>query len=162
MSLRKSFRFFSARKSTAEKAVSVDFSALFDFLTKEISVPRNVENIIGMAKQAARKNSEDLLSIYLLFESHLCNFDPAKKYTRTSLRQVISTKFPFLSEDPFFSILFLKDEQKKVKLGAFLIRQFLQLCIQRFGGSKDNFLEKKQVEFTILFTEPGKELPFAY
>ena len=159
---RKSFNFFSAKRSATENENSVDFSGLFDFLTKEISVPRNVENIIHMARQAARKKSEDLLSIYLLFESHLCNFDPAKKYSRDSLRETIHTKFPHLSGDPYFSILFLNEEQKKVKLGAFFIRQFLQLCIQRFGGSKDNFLEKKLVAFSTLFTEPGDELTFAY
>ncbi|HYJ37940.1 MAG TPA: response regulator [Chitinophagaceae bacterium] len=162
MPFKKPFKFFSAKRSEAEKGNIVDFSALFDFLAKEISVPRNAEHIIRMARQAVRKNSEDQLSIYLLFESHLCNFDPEKKYTRESLRQTTSTKFPFLLNDPFFSILFLDEEQKKVKLGAFLIRQFLQLCIQKFGGSKDNFLEKKQIEFTTIFTEPGRELGFTY
>jgi len=162
MSFKISFEFFSKKKSAAENGSSVDFSALFEFLTKEISTPRNAENIIQMAKQAARKNSEDLLSIYLLFESHLCNFETEAKYSRESLRQTISAKFPLLSLDPFFSILFLNEEQKKVKLGAFLIRKFLQLCIDRFGGSKDNFLEKKLVEFTKVFTDPPNELIFAY
>jgi len=161
MSFKRSFNFFSGKKSTAEKGNSVDFSALFDFLTKEISIPRNAENIILMARQAARKNSDELLSIYLLFESHLCNFDRTEKYNRQSLRQTIDTKFPLLSQDPFFSILFLKEEQKKVKLGAFFIGQFLQDCIDKFGRSKDNYLEKKKTEFRDIFIEPGNEITFA-
>jgi PAS domain S-box-containing protein len=162
MSFKTYSEFFFGRKSVAVKENSVDFPALFDFLTKEISVPRSAENIILMARQAARKDSEDLLSIYLLFESHLCNFDPQGKYTRDSLRKAISIKFPLLHKDPFFSILFLNEEQKKVKLGAFLIGQFLKICIDRFGRSKDNFLEKKQLEFTGLFFQPGNEMLFAY
>ena len=161
MSFKLPFGFFSRKKSTADKGNSVDFSALFDFLTKEISVPRNANNIILMARQAARKHPEDLLSIYLLFESHLCNFDPAGKYNRESLRATISNKFSFLSLDPYFSILFLKEEQKKVKLGAFFIGRFLQHCIEKFGRSKDNFLEKKKAEFTEIFTEPGNDIVFA-
>jgi hypothetical protein len=144
MLFKKPFEFFTKRKSAAVNGSSVDFSALFDFLARESTVPRNADNIILMARQAARNNSEDLLSIYLLFESHLCNFDPGEKYNRDSLRQTISTKFTFLTRDPFFSILFLNEEQKKVKLGAFFIRQFLEHCIERFGRSKDNFLEKKK------------------
>ena len=162
MSFKTYAEFFFNRKSVAVIENSVDFPALFDFLTKEISVPRSAENIILMARQAARKDSEDLLSIYLLFESHLCNFDPQGKYTRESLRKTISTKFPLLNKDPFFSILFMNEEQKKVKLGAFLIGQFVKICIDRFGRSKDNFLEKKQLEFTGLFFQPGNEMLFAY
>ena len=161
MSLKKLFKLFSRKKSAAEIGNSVDFSALFDFLTREISVPRNAENIILMARQATRKNSEDLLSIYLLFESYLCNFDSAGKYTRDSLRQTISSKFPLVSHDPFFSILFLNEEQKKVKIGAFFIVQFLQHCIEKFGRSKENFLEKKKAEFAQIFADPGKEVTFA-
>src|SRR4030095_13848340 len=155
------FGFFSKKKSATDNENRADFSALFDFLTREIIVPRKVEHIILMAKQAARKNSDDLLSIYLLFESHLCNFDPADKYNRESLRQTISAKFSFLSHDQFFSILFLNEEQKKVKLGAFFIEKFLQLCIDRFGKSKENFLEKKKTEFAQIFANPGNELVFA-
>ena len=114
-----------------------------------------------MANEAARKNSEDLLSIYLLFESHICNFDPAEKYSRESLRGTIRNKFSFLSHDPFFSILFLNEEQKKVKVGAFFIERFLHHCIERFGRSKDNFLEKKKAEFTQIFTDPGNQIVFA-
>src|SRR5688500_14770407 len=136
MSFKRFSEFFSGKKSAADKANSVDFSALFDFLSKEISIPRNAENIILMAREATRKNSEHLLPIYLLFESHLCNFDPEQKYTRESLRLTISNKFPLLTSEPFFSILFLNEEQKKVKLGAFFIGQFLQLCIDRFGRTK--------------------------
>jgi PAS domain S-box-containing protein len=162
MSFKRFSEFFSGKKSAADKANSVDFSALFDFLSKEISIPRNAENIILMARQATRKNSEHLLPIYLLFESHLCNFDPEQKYTRESLRLTISNKFPLLTSEPFFSILFLNEEQKKVKLGAFFIGQFLQLCIDRFGRTKDNFLEKKHMEFAEVFINPGDEMVFAF
>ncbi len=161
MSFEKLFKLFSRKKSAAESGNSVDFSALFDFLTREITVPRNADNIILMARQATRKNSEDLLSIYLLFESYLCNFDPAGKYTQGSLRQTISNKFPLVSHDPFFSILFLNEEQKKVKIGAFFIVQFLQHCIEKFGRSKDNFLEKNKAEFAQAFADPGNEITFA-
>ncbi len=161
MSFEKLFKLFSRKKSAAEIGNSVDFSALFDFLTREITVSRNADNIILMARQATRKNSEDLLSIYLLFESYLCNFDPAGKYTQESLRQTISNKFPLVSHDPFFSILFLNEEQKKVKIGAFFIVQFLQHCIEKFGKSKDNFLEKKKAEFAQTFADPGNEMTFA-
>ena len=161
MSFEKLFKLFSRKKSAAESGNSVDFSALFDFLTREITVPRNADNIILMARQATRKNSEDLLSIYLLFESYLCNFDPAGKYTQGSLRQTISNKFPLVSHDPFFSILFLNEEQKKVKIGAFFIVQFLQHCIEKFGRSKDNFLEKNKAEFAQIFADPGNEMTFA-
>jgi PAS domain S-box-containing protein len=155
------FKLFTNKKSAAVKTHSVDFSALFEFLTREISIPRNADNIIRMARQASHKDPEDLLSIYLLFESHLCNFDPAEKYNRETLRETINNKFPLLSTDQFFSILFLQEEQKKVKLGAFFIGQFLQLCSERFGRSKDNFLEKKRAEFTQVFIYPGNELKFA-
>jgi PAS domain S-box-containing protein len=155
------FGIFSRKKSTADSGNSVDFSALFDFLTKEISVPRNASNIIFLARQVARKKSEDLLSTYLLFESHLCNFDPSGKYTRESLREAISNKFSFLSHDPYFSILFLNEEQKKVKLGAFFLGRFLQHCIEKFGRSKDNFLEKKKTEFNEIFASPGSDIMFA-
>ena len=155
------FRFFSKKRSAAEKGNSVDFSALFDFLIKEISDPRSADNIIVMADQVARKNSDDLLPIYLLFESYLCNFDRQRKYDKESLRETIRNKFSFVSNDPFFSILFLNEEQKKVKLGAFFIGQFLEQCIERFGRSKENFLEKKKMEFADLFVNPGNKIIFA-
>ena len=161
MFFKKLLKLFAKKPSAAESGNSVDFSALFDFLTREISVARNAENIILMAKQATRKNSEDLLSIYLLFESYLCNFDPAAKYTRESLRQTIRNKFSLVSNDPFFSILFLSEEQKKVKIGAFFIVQFLQHCIDKFGRSKENFLEKNKAQFAETFADPGDELTFA-
>ena len=155
------FEFFSNKKPAAKQGEGVDFSALFEFLIKEISVPKDADNIILMAKQAGRKNSEDLLSTYLLFESYLCNFDVARKYDRTSLRKTIANKFSFLTFDPFFSILFLNEEQKKVKLGAVVIGQFLQFCVEKFGKSKENFLEKKKIEFTKIFIDPGNEITFA-
>src|SRR5690349_15296542 len=155
------FEFFSNKKPTAKQGEGVDFSALFDFLIKEISVPKNADNIINMAKQSGRKDSDDLLPTYVLFESYLCNFDSAGKYDRVSLRKAIGNRFPFLTHDPFFSILFLDEEQKKVKIGAFFIGQFLQFCVERFGKSKENFLEKKKLEFTKIFIDPGDEFTFA-
>jgi len=110
MAFKLPFEFFSNKKPAAKQGTNVDFIALFDFLAKEISAPKNAENIIEMGRQAARKDSEELLPVYLLFESYLCNFDREVKYTRESLRQTIRNKFSFLSGDPFFSLLFLEEE----------------------------------------------------
>src|SRR3954466_14991658 len=95
-------RVFSKRKSQGHKVYSPDLSGLFDFLTNEITVPRRAENILVLARQAHKKNSQELLSVYLLVESHLCNLDPAQKYTKQSLRHTVLDKYPQLKDDRFF------------------------------------------------------------
>src|SRR5688500_17010016 len=87
------------KRSGSANHYGPDLSLLFEFLTKEITIPRKAANIIALAKQAGRKDSEELLSIYLLVESHLCNIDPEQKYTRGSLRDTIAFRFPHLAAD---------------------------------------------------------------
>jgi PAS domain S-box-containing protein len=155
-------KLFSKERSGAERIYSPDLSLLFDFLTKEITVPRKAANIIKLAKQADKKDSDELLSIYLLLESHLCNIDPEEKYTRDSLRDTIAFKFPQLLQDDYFSILFLAEEQKKVKLGAFFLQQFLDISIKRFGRTRESYLEKRLSEFTAVFRNPLQQMHFSY
>src|SRR5687768_10559921 len=140
----------------------LDLSLLFDFLIKEITIPRKAANIISLARQAGKKDAEELLSIYLLVESHLCNIDPEQKYNRESLRDTIAYRFPYLVADDYFSILFLADEQKKVKLGAFFLQQFLDLSIKRFGRTRDSYLEKRLSEFSDVFKKPSQQIRFSY
>ena len=140
----------------------LDLSLLFEFLIKEITIPRKAANIISLARQAGKKDAEELLSIYLLVESHLCNIDPEQKYNRESLRDTIAFRFPYLVTDDYFSILFLADEQKKVKLGAFFLQQFLDLSIKRFGRTRDSYLEKRLFEFTEVFRKPSQQIRFSY
>lgn len=153
-------RLFNIKKSEDNKVYSPELSGLFNFLTKEITVPRRAQNILVLARQAHKKNSEELLSVYLLVESHLCNLDPEQKHTRPSLRNTIRLKFPQLADDLFFSILFLSDEEKKVKLGAHFLKSCLELCFKRFGRTKEGLLDKKLNVFRNLFAKPSSDLSF--
>lgn len=154
-------KLFRKRRSGASNN-GPDLSLLFEFLTREITIPRKAANIISLARDAGKKDVEELLSIYLLVESHLCNIDPERKYTRESLRDTIAFRFPYLATDDYFSILFLSDEQKKVKLGAFFLQQFLDLSIKRFGRTRDGYLEKRLLEFSEVFKKPSQQLRFSY
>src|SRR5205085_12477881 len=107
--------FSSDRSAQGKNDSSADLSELFDFLIREITIPKKASSIIAMAKEADKRKPDELLSIYLLLESHLCNFDPEQKYNRDTLRVLIAERFPRLVSDKYFSILFLTDDLKKVK-----------------------------------------------
>ncbi len=108
------------------------YDRLFDFLIKEISVPKQAEELIAIGKKNSRKPVDDLLSDYFLFERYLTNIDPEQKYSRESLRSTLQQLFPGLKNDAFFSILFLPEADKKQRLAV----SFVELCLLR---SIDNF-----------------------
>ncbi|RFM30269.1 PAS domain-containing hybrid sensor histidine kinase/response regulator [Deminuibacter soli] len=130
------------RKKIPVSAVPVkDQRQLFDFLIREISVPKRAEELIAVGKRDRSSAADELLPDYFLFERYLTNLDPEQKHTRKSLRTAIQQKFPELASDPFLSILFISDIEKRQRLSVFFVQQCLTICGNSFGTS-NKFLEQ--------------------
>lgn len=112
---------------------------LFDFLIKEISVPKRAEELIAVGRNSNNSAADELLPDYFLFERYLTNLDPEQKYTRKSLRAAIHQRFPELASDPHLSILFISDIEKKQKLSVFFLRCCLELTGESFGNANKYF-----------------------
>jgi PAS domain S-box-containing protein len=120
---------------------------VFDFLVREISVPRQNEQLIAVAQKAKNKTSADLLPDYFLLERYLINLDPEQKYTQQSLRNTLKHRFDWLTTDPYFCVLFLPDLGKKQHQAVIFIKLCLQKAIANFGFAGNG-----------LFEQLGKEL----
>lgn len=122
------------------------FEPLFDFLIREISVPKQAERLIAVGKKAKGKPADELLRIYISFEHYLTNLDPEQKYTREKLRNAVKYRFPELVQDPFFAILFAPEQLQKLKLAVLFTRFCLQETTALFGNAGNGLFEQVQKE----------------
>lgn len=130
-----------------ETPAAHSLAQVFEFLAREISVPRQNEQLIAMTRRAKDKTSASLLPDYFLLERYLINLDPEQKYTQQSLRDSLKQRFHWLTTDPYFCVLFLPDLGKKQQQAVFFIQLCLQKATSNFGFSGNG-----------LFEQMGKEL----
>lgn len=140
---RTTFNRFSKLFNTSKPATTTGsgFESLFDFLIKEISVPRQAERLIAVGKKVKGKPADELLRIYISFEHYLTNLDPEQKYTKEKLRNAIKARFPDLIQDPYFAILFSLEQAQKLKLAVL----FTEICLTEataiFGNAGSGLFE---------------------
>ncbi|MDR6342673.1 PAS domain S-box-containing protein [Filimonas zeae] len=115
------------------------FEPLFDFLIKEISVPKQAERLIAVGRKVKGKPADELLRIYISFEHYLTNLDPEQKYTKEKLRNAVKHRFPDLIQDPYFVILFSQEQLQKLKL-AILFTEFCLTEASSIFGNAGNGL----------------------
>lgn len=128
------------RKKRKQKTATVKSQRqLFDFLIKEISVPKQAEELIAIGRKNKNSTADELLADYFLFERYLTNLDPEQKYTRQSLRNTIQLQFPELAHDAFFSILFIPDLDKKQRISIYFVRNCLAKAGSSFGSANGMF-----------------------
>src|SRR5687768_8616838 len=123
-------RFFSRQQKTALSEEPA-YTDLFNYLNRQITVPKNAAHLVQLGKNAAGKK-EGIFHTYLLFEKYLCTFEPEQKFTRESLRSNIRQRFPVLVSDPAFEILFLSDTARKNTLAIHFLLSFLEKANERF------------------------------
>ncbi|RXK83868.1 PAS domain-containing hybrid sensor histidine kinase/response regulator [Filimonas effusa] len=143
------------RKAAA--ATAHGLAQVFDFLAKEISVPRQNEQLIAVARRAGEKHAAALLPDYFLLERYLTNLDPEQKYTQQSLREVLRQRFEWLTKDPYFSVLFLHDPGKKQQQAVYFIRRCLAKATDNFGFSGGGLFEQMGKELELLELEIASE-----
>lgn len=112
---------------------------LFQFLIRQITVPKNAEQLIQLAGKAHLKTPDEVFHTYLLFEKYICTFEPEQRFTRETLRESIGTHFPELRNQDPFSILFLGDIEKKNTVAIEFLSSFLDRLREQFGGAQDGF-----------------------
>lgn len=125
------------------------FEPLFDFLIREISVPKQAERLIAVGKKAKGKPADELLRIYISFEHYLTNLDPEQKYTTEKLRNAVKSRFPDLIQDPFFAILFAPEQLQKLKLAILFTRFCLQEATALFGNAGNGLFDQVQKELDL-------------
>lgn len=149
------------KKNSTAVARNNSYERLFDFLIKEISVPKQAEELIAIGRKS-NKPVDDLLSDYFLFERYLTNIDPEQKYTRESLRQAIQNLLPELRSDAFFSILFLPDKDKKQQLAISFVELCLHKAIDNFGHAGNGIFDQQLKELKQLQHSPATEESLQY
>jgi PAS domain S-box-containing protein len=127
-----------------EELPSVRNQELFQFLIRQITVPKNAEQLIQLASKAHRKKPEEIFHTYLLFEKYICTFEPEQKYTRDTLRESIGAQFPELKSTDPFSILFLNDTERKNTIAIQFLSSFLAALKEQFGGAGEGFFQKEK------------------
>jgi PAS domain S-box-containing protein len=141
------FRKWITRNKTSEVFEERPFARyqeLFQFLTRQITVPKNAEQLIQLASKVHRKKPEEIFHTYLLFEKYISTFEPEQKYTRQSLRQSIAGHFPELKNTNPFSILFLGDDEKKNTVAIQFLLSFLSTLREQFGGTGYGYFQQRQ------------------
>ena len=136
------------------------YPELFQFLIRQITVPRNAEQLIQLGHKAHNKKPDEIFHIYLLFEKYISSFEPEQKYTSQSLRQEICRLFPDLIKTDPFSILFLSDVEKKNTIACHFLADFLSSVSIQFGHAGDGFFEKKLSELDELKSRISAEQSF--
>jgi PAS domain S-box-containing protein len=147
-------RIFRTKSRQQATPAANHLAQVFDFLVREISVPKQNEQLIAVAKKAKNKSTADLLPDYFLLERYLINLDPEQKYTQQSLRDVLKQRFDWLTQDPYFCVLFLPDLGKKQHQAVFFIKLCLQKAISNFGFAGNGLFEQlgkelEELELTI-------------
>src|SRR4051812_12915717 len=151
---------FNKKDAGAGAFTSALYIHLFQFLTKQITVPKNAEQLIQLGSKAHSKKVEEIFQIYLLFETYICSFEPEQKYTRESLRKEMGRLFPSLYKAELFSILFLTDTEKKNSIALQFLTSFLKSVIDQFGYAGDGYFDKKQKELKELEVRISVEQTF--
>ena len=141
-----------------ETTTAHGLAQVFDFLAKEISVPRQNEQLVAVARKAGEKNAADLLPDYFLLERYLTNLDPEQKYTQQSLRETLRHRFEWLTKDTYFCVLFLHDPGKKQHQAVDFIRRCLAKATDNFGFSGSGLFEQMGKELEILELEISSEI----
>jgi PAS domain S-box-containing protein len=143
---RTTFNRFSKFFNTSQPATQPGsgFEPLFDFLIREISVPKQAERLIAVGKKVKGKPADELLRIYISFEHYLTNLDPEQKYTKEKLRNSVKQKFPDLIQDPYFVILFSPEPQQKLKLSVLFTEFCLAEASAIFGNAGSGLFEHVQ------------------
>jgi PAS domain S-box-containing protein len=141
------------------------YQELFQFLVRQITVPKNAEQLIQLGSKVHRKKPDEIFHTYLLFEKYICTFEPEQKYTRQTLRESIADHFPALKSSDPFSILFLGDTEKKNTLAIQFLSSFLIALSEQFGGTAEGFFQQKQnqlntIEHLCQNEETFKDLQF--
>src|SRR3982751_3651540 len=154
--------FFFRRKSFEENSADTNlYRQLFHFLIKQITNPKNVEQLIQLGQRAPGKGADENFHTYLLFEKYLCSFEQSKNYTPASLRSLIKDLFPDLGTIDPFSILFLTDLEKKNTIAIDFLRSFLSSVEEQFGQAGDGYFERKKDDLDQLLAERNKEETFS-
>lgn len=136
--------------SEIDLEVSALYVRLFQFLSKQITVPKNAEQLLQLGSKAHHKKPDEIFQIYLLFETYICTFEPEQKYTRQLLRNDIGRLFPALFQTEPFSILFLTDTEKKNSIAIQFLKGFLASVSEQFGQAGDGFFDRKIKELDEL------------
>ncbi|BAV09639.1 PAS domain S-box-containing protein [Filimonas lacunae] len=136
------------------------FELLFDFLIKEISVPKQTERLIAVGRKVKGKPADELIRNYISFEHYLTNLDPEQKYTREKLRAAVKQRFPALVNDHFFSLLFDTEPVQKLKLVAIFIDFCLQEASAIFGNAGSGLFDQvsKQLQIAQQHTDSEASL----
>jgi len=158
-----SLRKWISRKKTRtglEDQPSHKNQELFQFLIRQITVPKNAEQLIQLAGKAHVKTPDEVFHTYLLFEKYICTFEPEQRFTRETLRETIGTHFPELRKKDPFSILFLGDIEKKNTVAIEFLSSFLDRLREQFGGAQDGFFQHQKNKLGQLRHQTHKEETF--
>lgn len=126
------------------------FDQLFDFLIKEISVPKQAERLIAVGRKVKGKPVDELIRNYISFEHHLITLDPEQKYDQEKLRAIVKQRFPDLLQNEHFALLFEPEELQKLRLAVI----FSSICMQEasgiFGNAGNGLFEQVQKELEAI------------
>jgi PAS domain S-box-containing protein len=136
------------------------YKELFQYLTKQITVPRNAEQLIQLGHQVNKKPIEEVFRTYLLFEKYICSFEPEQKFTLASLRKEVQQRFPILMISEPFSILFVSDTEKKNTIAIQFLSAFLESVLEQFGQAGAGYFERKKNQLSELDAQKRKEEVF--
>jgi PAS domain S-box-containing protein len=125
------------------------YKQLFEYLVKQISVPKNAQQLIQLGYKVSGKKAGEAFQVYLLFEKYLTSFEQSH-FTRQTLRELIRQRFPELLNDPLFAILYLTETEQKNTLSIQFLQSFLQDVNNKFGRTGDGYFDRKTLELQAL------------
>jgi PAS domain S-box-containing protein len=126
------------------------YKEVFEYLIRQIAVPKDAEQLIQLGYKAFGKKGEEAFQTYLLFEKYLTSFEQLQRFTRHSLREALLQRFPDLEQDLFFGILFLPETEQRNTLAIQFLQSFLNDVSSKFGRAGDGYFEKKILELQLL------------
>lgn len=137
------FKLFSSSEELNTEGES--YSQLIKYLIAQIGSPSLASSIIEESKYflllKTCSKEEELVRIYLLFQKYCCHVDQVQMVSEKAFNRKLVGKFPWLKDNEHCRITFKSNQEAKILLSAFFLKQILIPIGEIAGSRKGNVLE---------------------
>ena len=90
---------------------------------------------------SSSSQEKEIVRLYLLFQQYCCNIDQVNRISEKAFKKKVLQKFPWLKSNKLCRIPFKPDDEARLLLSAFFLKQILQPIGEIAGSRKGNVLE---------------------